>query len=64
MAATMLEMTAGNMELDRLRGIAARLTARVLELRERLGDFRFKRNDALAEMTRLPVNDHRPMYVV
>jgi PAS domain-containing protein len=104
MIVNMLEMAAGNTELDRLRGIAARLTARVVELRERLGetlmveqdledaesagaafaalvealqsrapvglacldrDFRFVRvNDALAEMNRLPVDDHRPMYVV
>ncbi|MGA2009788.1 MAG: EAL domain-containing protein [Solirubrobacteraceae bacterium] len=94
----MLEMAAGGTELDRLRGIAARLTARVVELRERLGetsmveqdlqdaesagaalaammealqssapvglacldrDLRFMRvNDALAEMNRLPVDDH------
>jgi len=98
MTVDMLEMAAGNTELDRLRGIAARLTARVVELRERLGetlmveqdledaesagaafaalmealqssapvglacldrDFRFVRvNDALAEMNRLPVDDH------
>ncbi len=98
MAVDMLEMAAGSTELDRLRGIAARLTARVVELRERLGetsmvdedladaesagaalaalmealqrsapvglacldrDFRFVRvNDALAEMNRLPVDDH------
>ena len=71
MALDMLEMAAGNTELDRLRGIAARLTARVVELRERLGatcldrDFRFVRvNDALAEMNRLPVDAHRPIYVV
>jgi PAS domain-containing protein len=104
MALDMLERDAGNTELDRLRGIAARLTARVVELRERLGEslmveedledaesagvahaalmealqssaavglacldreFRFMRvNDALAEMNRLPVDDHRPMYVV
>jgi PAS domain S-box-containing protein len=94
----MLEMAAGNTELDRLRCITAGLTARVVELRERLGetamveqdledaesagaglaalmealqssapvglacldrDFRFVRvNDALAEMNRLPVDDH------
>lgn len=98
MAANMLEMAAGSTELDRLRGIAARLTARVMELRERLGEtwmveedlqdaesagaalaalmealqcsapvglacldreFRFVRvNDALAEMNRVPVDDH------
>jgi hypothetical protein len=38
MAVDMLEMAAANTELDRLRGIAARLTARVVELRERLGE--------------------------
>lgn len=38
MALDMLEMAAGNTELDRLRGIAARLTARVVELRERLDE--------------------------
>jgi PAS domain-containing protein len=63
----------------------AHLTARVVELRERLGetlmqslqssapvglacldrDFRFVRvNDALAEMNRLLVDGHRPIYVV
>jgi hypothetical protein len=104
MAVNMLEMAAGNTEPDRLRGITARLTARVVELRERLGetlmvepdledaqsagailatlmealqssapvrlacldrDLHFVRvNVALAEMNRLPVDDHRPMYVV
>ena len=34
----MLEMAAGSLELDRLRGISARLIARVVELRERLGE--------------------------
>jgi PAS domain S-box-containing protein len=98
MAVDKLEMAAGNSELDRLRAMMARLTARVVDLRERLGetsmveqdladaesagaafaglieafqssapvglacldrDFRFVRvNDALAEMNRLPVDDH------
>ena len=34
----MLEMAAGNTEVDRPRGIAARRTARLVELRERLGE--------------------------
>ncbi len=38
MAVNMLDMAAGGTELDRLRGIAARLIARVVELRERLGE--------------------------
>jgi hypothetical protein len=52
MALDMLEMAAGNTELDRLRGIADR-------------DSRFIRvSHALAETNRLPVDDHRPRYVV
>ncbi len=98
MALNMLDVAAASPELDRLRGMSARLIARVVELRERLGEgpmveqdleeaesagaafaalvealqssapvglacldrnFRFVRvNDALAEMNRLPVEDH------
>ena len=38
MTVNMLEIAAGSPELDRLRGMSARLTARVVELRERLGE--------------------------
>ncbi len=38
MAVDMLEMAAGDAELDRLRGMTAGLIARVVELRERLGE--------------------------
>ncbi len=38
MAVNMLEMPVGSPELDRLRGMSARLIARIVELRERLGE--------------------------
>src|SRR5690349_1618478 len=38
MAVNMFDLTEGGTELDRLRGTSARLIARVMELRERLGE--------------------------